>query len=81
MTLTQLTPEQRLYLDASLREAVYHLCNCWNALGEVEAVLEDVEVETDDIQALAGDCGHAEDAYRIPAENLDALLEGLTKEE
>jgi hypothetical protein len=79
--MTKLTPEQRAEVRTALKDAIYHLCSCWYSLREAEEIFCDaklvVEVETDQIQELAGDCCPAEDAYKIPDVDLDQLISGL----
>lgn len=61
-----------------IRDAVFHLASCWDALREAE-VLAGVDIETADIEALAGDCGDAGDAFDLSSETIFAALAEVLK--
>jgi len=84
MITATLTKEQRAEIRTALKDAIFHLCSCWDALREAEEVFQEsgitegdfsIEVETEDIELLAGDCCPAENVYEIKAEDLNALID------
>lgn len=57
----ELTADERAEAIQHLRDAVFHLASCWDALREVETITEG-EVETDAIECVTGDVNEPVDA-------------------
>ena len=67
-----LDEEAKEQVLTGLRDAVFHIASAWDALREVEVACEahDVEVETDEVEGLAGDTTDPQDSYSISNEDL-----------
>lgn len=61
--MKRLSQRERRAALISFREAVRSLCNCWDALRDLEDLFG-CEVETDDISPFAGDDDWSEDALQ-----------------
>ena len=73
-------------MRSALRDAVFHLCSCWDALRTLEEQFEDesLEIETDNIQTLAGEIA-ADPAQvykynKVPDSLLDEYLARILEE-
>ena len=70
---SDLTGEDREGFFEDIRNAIYHLLECWDSLRDAERRL-DGEIETDQIQGIASDCTAPHDAYSLTeARILEAL--------
>ena len=79
MTKTTLAKEQRAEIRTTLKDAIFHLCSCWDSLREAEEVFQEagleIEVESEDIEFMTIGCCPADDAYHISDEDLDSLID------
>lgn len=65
----------------ALKNAVFHLASCWDALGELEGILGG-EVETDEISGITSNVGSdPAEAFQLDAEELDEFLNSIESEE
>lgn len=64
----------------SLREAAYHLAACWDALREIEQETG-LEVETEAIEELAGDCDCPASYPEVDDERLEDFLDVIRGKE
>lgn len=71
-----LNDNQRIHFAADIKEAVGYLVQCWDALRRAEETLsaacndQEVLVETDDIEVIAGDCTHWQDAHHMKTQDV-----------
>ena len=74
LDLTKLSPEDREQFDDHIREAIYHLDSCWDALFAAEVLVEPNSIETDDIQGICGEMGPPEDAFSITSDQITEVF-------
>lgn len=76
----EITPNMR----SNLRDAVFHLCSCWNALNALEFEADLPDIETYNIQGLAGNIGldpsEVYDLNNLPDAMLDEHLAKILEE-
>lgn len=77
---TPLTEEERAEARTALKDAIYHLTSCWDALNSLEGILG-VTVESSDIDSMAFGIGSPGDAYQLETAELDEQLDSLLEEE
>jgi len=67
-----LAPDDQERVRDGLREAACYIAHAWDSLRDVEIACgdHDVEVETDEIESLAGDTTEPEDALSLSDEDL-----------
>lgn len=75
--LTKLCKEDQAAFCQHIREAMFHLASCWDALRDAETVGE-TEIETDEITGMTSNCGEPEDAYQVSVED---IMEALDQDE
>ena len=80
----KLSPEDQEELREQLATAVFHLASCWDALFQVEAILnaeaeiDQAEIETDHIHGLAGEVDAPTEAFTVVTlDRARQLLEGI----
>lgn len=75
-----MTAEERAQAVGHLRQAVFHLASCWDALRDAEVLVEaergdDVEINEEDISGIASDIGDdPSEAFQLAPETFDAIL-------
>lgn len=83
MAKIAVTREHMPLIASHLREAIFHLASCWDALREAEQALSTddayLEIEVDEITGITSDCGHPPcDAFKFTD---DELFESIFGEE
>ncbi len=81
---SKLNDDDRAEAVSQLKEACYHLCAVWDALGAVERLFgdthgDDFEIDTLDIQAIAADCDTPGDAYKLTEKQFQECLAEVTR--
>jgi hypothetical protein len=71
-----MTTEDREELRGSLRAALFHLASCWDQLGAAEGILGP-EIETDDISCFAGNLSDPSEAFSMPDDEVDDMIDEL----
>ena len=80
-TKFKLPVEDREDMLGHLRDAIYHLTSCWDALRQAEGLVPG-EINEEDISGYAGNTTDPADAYKQFTEaDMDELLESLDFEE
>lgn len=74
-TKPALTESQRIEAREHLKDAIFHLAECWDSLRAAEDVLDNAEIETDHISGIASSIGPPAEAYHLADEDLDQILD------
>lgn len=71
--LKNLNTEEKAEFCSHIREAMFHLASCWDALREAENLTED-EIETDEISGITSEVSDPSEAYTTLDQNIIEAL-------
>lgn len=79
MTIQDLPADDKLEFCSHVREAIFHLASCWDALRQAESMIEG-DIETKSISEITSNIDDPEDAFAIDDKEIEEALAGVLEE-